>query len=355
MKNNVVMPRIGANDNYVTLCDWNVKEGDWVSKGQTLAQIETTKESGEIEAEVDGYIQLIADVNQSINVGEVIAIISDVYEKQSKVEMFVEECEPTISIKAKKMIEQYGIDTRAFEGCSIVREKDVINYLEQLKKEPEKLGDVHILEDEPMENRVLINGGAGLCKMVVEILQQRGEFRVDGILDRNYEEGKQIKGIPVIDYNDEKTLKKYYDKGYRNIINAIAFDRNKHDRKDPYILMKKCGYKMINVIHNRAIIEPSVRIGEGNFIAANAMLGTDVRIGNNCMINAGTIISHDCVIGSHSHIASGTVLGGGVVVGENTLIGQGCTVFKGIKIGKNVVISNGVHIFENVPDGAIIR
>lgn len=351
MKIDVLMPRIGANDNYVTLCSWNVKEGEKVQKGQVLAQIETTKESGEIEAEENGYIHILANEMSAIPVGDCVCIISEAYDASQTKEKVLSADLPTVSKKAQALIEQYAINMDVFLGMSIVKEKDVWAYIEKTQEE-EEASDT---DECTLDNHIIINGAGGMCKVVLEILAQRGEYKVDGILEKYYREGVYIKNIPVISTNDEEALLKLYRDGYRYMINAIAFDRNKHDRKAPFLLMKKCGFKMINVIHNRAIIEPSVSMGEGNYVAAGAMLGTDVVLKNNCMINAGTIISHDCVIGSHSHIASGTVLGGGVIVGENTLIGQGCTVFKGVSIGKNVIIANGMHIFENVPDDTVIK
>lgn len=351
MKKDVLMPRIGVNDNYVTLCSWNVKNGEQVKKGQVVAQIETTKESCEIEAEEEGYIQQLIPAKKLVEVGTVIARICDVQEKGQKQDSeqgdFVE-C--IISTKAQKMMDEYKIDPSVFKGRSIIKEKDVKEYLENNKtvEAPE-------MNDKMFENKLLINGGGCFCKVILDILSQRNEYQVVGIVDRNCANIKKVKGVDVIATNDEQKLKELYDEGYWMMINAIGFDGNKHGRREPYEMMKKVGFKVPNVIHARSIIEPSVRMGEGNLIVAGAIIGTDARIGNNCIINAGTIISHDCVIGNHCHIASGAVLAGNVVVGENTLIGQGCTVYRDIKIGKNVVISNGVHVFENVPDGAFLR
>ncbi len=352
MKNEVLMPRIGANDNYVTLCRWNVKEGEKVAKGQVIAQIETTKESSEIEAETDGYIHMLVLNNQSVAVGDVICQISDVYdaivtESQEK----EGDQEQTISAKARKLMEEYHIESEVFKGLNIVREKDVLSYLEQKKDETLKTEAV----ENDLSRKIIVNGSKGLSKMLIDAVRQRGEYEVVGLLDRRYPEGDTVRDIKVISKNDEESLKKLYDKGYRFMLNAIVFDRHKHDRKEPFLLMKKCGFTIPNIIHNTAIIEPGVRMGEGNFIAVGAIIGSDVQIGDNCVINAGAIVSHDDVIGSHTHIASGAILAGHVEIGENTLIGQGSTIYKDIKIGKNVVISNGVHVFEDVPDGAFLK
>ncbi len=352
MKNDVLMPRIGVNDNYVTLCSWNVRDGEWVQKGQVIAQIETTKESCEVEAEFEGYIQQLIPAKKMVEVGTVIGRISGIQmAMQQKKEDSGEngQC-VVISAKAQKMMDEYNIDASVFKDISIIRERDVKQYLESVNNM-----EVSNMMEDLADNKLLINGGGGFCKVILDILSQRNEYEVVGIVDRNHTNLKTVKGIEVLASNDVYALKELYDKGYWMMVNAIGFDGKKHGRKEPYEIMKKVGFKVPNVIHQMAIIEPSVRMGEGNLIVAGAIIGTDARIGSNCIINAGSIISHDCVIGNHSHIASGAVLAGNVVVGENTLIGQGCTVYKDIKIGKNVVVSNGVHVFEDVPDGAFLK
>ena len=56
----VLVPREIVNDDCVTLVRWLVSRGDRVRQGQALAEIETSKAVLEVEAEQDGYIELLA-------------------------------------------------------------------------------------------------------------------------------------------------------------------------------------------------------------------------------------------------------------------------------------------------------
>ena len=85
--------------------------------------------------------------------------------------------------------------------------------------------------------------------------------------------------------------------------------------------LKALGFMLPNVIHARAIIEPSCTIGEGNVILAGANIGSKTVIGNNCYINTKTMISHECVIDDGVRVAPGAILAGRIYVGKNTLIG----------------------------------
>src|SRR5215211_4569597 len=70
------MPKMGDAMEEGTLLKWLKSEGDDVSEGDPLAEIETDKVTMELEAEDEGTLaQLIADEGQDIPVGEAIAFI----------------------------------------------------------------------------------------------------------------------------------------------------------------------------------------------------------------------------------------------------------------------------------------
>ena len=72
----VIMPKMGDAMEEGTLLKWLKSEGDEVSEGDAIAEIETDKVTMELEAEDAGTLaQLIADEGQGIPVGEAIAFI----------------------------------------------------------------------------------------------------------------------------------------------------------------------------------------------------------------------------------------------------------------------------------------
>jgi pyruvate dehydrogenase E2 component (dihydrolipoamide acetyltransferase) len=73
----VIMPKMGDAMEEGTLVKWLKSEGDDVSQGDAIAEIETDKVTLELEAEDAGTLaQLIADEGQDIPVGEAIAFIA---------------------------------------------------------------------------------------------------------------------------------------------------------------------------------------------------------------------------------------------------------------------------------------
>ncbi|HEY6751446.1 MAG TPA: dihydrolipoamide acetyltransferase family protein [Rubrobacteraceae bacterium] len=72
----VIMPKMGDAMEEGTIVKWLVSEGDEVSEGDAIAEIETDKASMEIEAEDSGTLaQFIAGEGDDVPVGEAIAFI----------------------------------------------------------------------------------------------------------------------------------------------------------------------------------------------------------------------------------------------------------------------------------------
>ncbi len=330
----IKMPRLGVNDDYVTLVTWLVKDGDWVDKGQIIAEIETSKESSEVRAEQEGIITLSVSEGEDVNVGGLIAVIG-AGEKTEKAETDTSNLRMTE--KAKKLVEENGVDISLLPTDRLIREKDVLPFI----KKPFSIA-------ETKQNELLLYGGGGFSEIVIDILKVTHAYNAYGIIDMAYPELKDVMGVSVV--AGDAGLQEHFDKGYRKIFNCVGVTR-----KPAYEKLKKYGFEFPNVIHARAILEPSVQLGEGNLICAGAIIGAQARIGNDCVINAGAIISHDCIISDHCHVASGAVLAGIITVGENTLIGQNVTIYSRVKIGSNVVIENGCSIFKDVPDNTVVR
>lgn len=342
----IVMPRLGVNEDTVTLGQWLVEQGAYVKKGQAVAVIETSKETSEVKAGAEGYLSILAKAGNDVPVGASIAELCQSAlknEERSLVEK--EETNHTFTKKAKEFLEKHPeIDMGSLPREGIIKEQD----LAKLISEP-----YHI--EKTMSNRVLIYGRGGICKDAIEIINQTKMYQLDGIVDFYYPQDKELYGIPVVGGPGE--LEKLYQEGYHKLFSAVAFwgeTYTKHYRKNPYSRFKKIGYELVNLVDRTANIASTVQMGEGNLICGNTFVGPDAILGSNIIVNVGAIVNHDCIVSDHCHIASGAVLAGEVIIGENTLVGQGAVIHAGVKVGNNVVINNGCRIFKDVPDNKIV-
>lgn len=340
MEHEIKMPRLGVNDDHVTLASWLVQKGDWVDAGQAVAVIESSKETSEIVAEHEGIITLMADEFEDIDVGQPIAIIGEGI--RPEIQRPQEPDGIRMTERARKAAKKNNIDTGLLPRKRLVREKDILSLI----RHPHTLAGTRY-------NDVILYGGGGFSRIAIDILKVSHAYDVHGIVDMKYPGLQEVMGIPVI--GGDQQLKGLYDSGYHKIFNGVGTNVGRYWRKEPYERLKAYGFEFPNIIHPRAILEPSVSLGEGNLICAGAIIGTGVQIGNDCVINAGAVISHDSIISDNCHIASGAVLAGIVGVGENTLVGQNVTVYSRVDIGRNVVIENGCNIFKDVPDDTIVH
>ena len=85
---NLQMPALSPTMEEGTLAKWLVKEGDSVSSGDLLAEIETDKATMEFEAIDEGVIAriVVAEGTENVKVGAVIAIIAEEGEDAGDVE-----------------------------------------------------------------------------------------------------------------------------------------------------------------------------------------------------------------------------------------------------------------------------
>src|SRR5210317_669757 len=77
MPTEILMPALSPTMEEGTLAKWLVKEGDTVSSGDIIAEIETDKATMEVEAVDEGIIGkiLIAEGTENVAVNDVIAIL----------------------------------------------------------------------------------------------------------------------------------------------------------------------------------------------------------------------------------------------------------------------------------------
>jgi pyruvate dehydrogenase E2 component (dihydrolipoamide acetyltransferase) len=74
----VTMPRLSDTMEVGTVIQWHVKEGDSVSPGDVLADIETDKATMELEAFDEGTVaKLVAQQGQAVNVGDAIVVLAE--------------------------------------------------------------------------------------------------------------------------------------------------------------------------------------------------------------------------------------------------------------------------------------
>ena len=108
------------------------------------------------------------------------------------------------------------------------------------------------------------------------------------------------------------------------------------------------------LVHPRAIVSRTARVGDGATVFPGCVLGADVEIGDNAVLYSAVIAEHGSRIGCHAYLSPGVVLSGEVHVEPRALLGSGAVVLPGVRIGHDAVVGAGAVVTRDVPAGATV-
>ena len=188
-----------------------------------------------------------------------------------------------------------------------------------------------------MEEIILIGGG-GHCKSVIDVIEQEGKFNIAGIVDKEKLLGSKVLGYPIIG-SDLDLLD--LSKKYKNALITIGQIKSPDLRIKLYEKTIKAGFLLPTIVSPRAYISKYASIGAGNVIMHGVLINADAEIGSNCIINTKALIEHDCKISDHCHISTNVVLNGDVIVERGCFIGSQSVVKERSHIKLNSIYTYG--------------
>lgn len=346
----VLVPLLNTNEADALLATLAIKEGQFVKAGELLAVLETTKATAELTAERDGYVLgLVNREGDTLRAGERFCCLST----SPNAVLPVEETLPTghiakvaapeglrITQPALMLAQELGLSLEKLPQDTLITEKMIRELFMPVVR--------------PVDPRALvIYGGGGHAKALIELIEAEGKFQVKGILDDHLPAGSELFNTPVL--GGGEILARLKAQGIGLVVNAVGGIGDITPRLRIYEHIAATGLLVPSVVHPRAYIEKSARLAEGAQVFFNAYIGSDTRVGFGCIINTGAILSHDCVLGDYVNISPGAILAGAVTVGERSLIGMGVTINLGVKVGTGVRIGNSAVVKADVPHNSIVR
>ena len=359
IKNEIILPLLNVNEPEARLVGIHVKNGQAVEKGALLFTIETTKAASDIESPEAGFVHLMAKEGEILVVGDRLAVITEKADDPVEIPLRsdIHRCpgrgtSPAstglrITKPARALAESLGVDLVSLPTDRLVTEQVV----RQAAGATKKFDLVLPPSEKPY---LLIFGGGGHAKAIMDMVKQIGSYVIAGIVDDDqWLAGKQVLAIPVL--GTRLLLPALVEQGVFLAANGVGGIIDIGLRVRIFELLESSGFTFPALIHPRATVEPSASVGDGVQVFANAYVGSEAILHAKCMVNTNAVISHDCEIGAYSHIAPGALLAGHVHVGERTLIGMGVTTTIGVKIGAGVRIGNGAIVLADVPDKMVIQ
>ena len=356
----IIIEKESVSDVDYEITDLLIASGEKVSSGDIFLTFETSKADIELEILSDGYLVHNLELKDILMPGDIVALVVDnIIENElvsfktknltsRKVQKKIKS-DISFSKKALVIIESNNLNLDEFKGFSHVKEKDVLDLLEQ------KIISNYDLDllGPPKKGDVILIGSKGGAKMVIDAIRSKGEFFPKAILEDSSIKIKEVLNVPII--GSTLLLNELLNLGYNSIILCFGNIFNRSNRLDKYLKLRDMGFNFPNIIHKDASVETSVSMGVGNIILAGAVVGSEAKILDLNYLNTGSILSHECQLQNNIHLAPGSTIGGRVSIGDNTLIGMNSTIYFDAKIGSNVTVNNGVNVSMDVLDDDILK
>tara|TARA_B100000787_G_scaffold152475_1_gene126127 strand:+ start:696 stop:1274 length:579 start_codon:yes stop_codon:yes gene_type:complete len=189
---------------------------------------------------------------------------------------------------------------------------------------------------------ILLIGGGGHCKSVIDVIELEGKYKIVGIIDKLENVGISILGYKVIGSDEDLP---YLIKKYKYALITIGQINSAQLRIKMYNNLKKLGFLLPIIISPNAYVSSHSSVEEGTVIMHNVLVNSNVKIGINCIINSKALIEHDCIIGDNCHLSTGSIINGNVIIGNGSFIGS------------NVVTKHEVQILENsfIKAGSVVK
>ncbi|MDQ7085360.1 MAG: NeuD/PglB/VioB family sugar acetyltransferase [Sulfurovum sp.] len=180
-----------------------------------------------------------------------------------------------------------------------------------------------------MRENILLVGGGGHCKSVIDVIEAEDKYTIAGIIDKKELMGQKVLGYEVIGCDDD--LEKLYET-YKYAIVTVGQVKSNTLRVKLFHILKNIGYNLPIIKSPLAYISKHSQIDEGTVIMHQSLVNANTKIGKNCIINTKALIEHDSIIEDNCHISTGSIINGGVVVKENTFVGSSATTKEYIEL-----------------------
>ncbi len=280
-----------------------VQEGQLVRKGEALARLEGKEQHLELESPEDGYVVgLHAVAGQIIHAGQVLCYIC------SQPSIPLSSPGPRLSLP----------DWQGFDPTALI-----------------------------------IFGGGGHGKTVIDLVRAMGNYRIVGIIDDHLPEGSEVLGVPVL--GGSKELAEWRNRGVRLAVNAVGGIGSVSVRIKIFDILASAGFYCPTLVHPMAVVERSATLDAGVQVFAHAYVGSAARVGFGTVINTSAIVHHDCVVGQVVNLSPGATLAGNVRLENYVQIGMCATVNLQVTVGERSLLGNGCTVKANVPAGTRVR
>jgi sugar O-acyltransferase (sialic acid O-acetyltransferase NeuD family) len=194
--------------------------------------------------------------------------------------------------------------------------------------------------------RILIAGASGLGQGLIDVIEQRGEYAIAGLIDPRRSAGEDFFGYPILG-RDEDLPSLVAAQSIDAV--AIAIGDN-WTRYTAFERLKSLAPELEfpPSIHPLAYLARGATVGRGSIVGPTAVLGTDTRAGDFALISHNSSTGEDAWIGSFASLGPNAVMAGGTRLGAFSALGLGASVVQAVSIGEHTVIGAGAAVVDDI-------
>lgn len=200
--------------------------------------------------------------------------------------------------------------------------------------------------------QILLIGGGGHCRAVIDVIEAHGQFRIKGIVQPKTDGSEPVLNYPIL--GEDADLPDLLTET-PNALLTVGQIKTSTLRRRLYELLKELNAVMPVIISPKAYVSRHAGVEEGTLVMHGAIVNAGARLGRNGIINSQALIEHDAEIGHHCHVSTGARVNGGVIVEDGCFIGSGAVLREGLRIGANSVIGAGCVVTRNIKPDTLMK
>jgi sugar O-acyltransferase (sialic acid O-acetyltransferase NeuD family) len=127
------------------------------------------------------------------------------------------------------------------------------------------------------------------------------------------------------------------------------------DRLALWAMLSEHGWSAATVVHPRAHVSPSARLGEGCVVGPAAVVGASAELGRQVLLGRGALVGHHVGIEDGATLNPGANVAGNARIGNGATIGMGAMVANGMEVGAGAVVAAGAVVVRPVEPGTRVQ
>jgi sugar O-acyltransferase (sialic acid O-acetyltransferase NeuD family) len=127
------------------------------------------------------------------------------------------------------------------------------------------------------------------------------------------------------------------------------------DRLAHWARLASHGWRAGTVVHPRAHVSPSARLGEGCVVGPLAVIGAETALAAHVLLGRGALVGHHAALGPGSVVNPGANLAGHTRLGAGVVVGMGAVVADHVAVGDGATVAAGAVALRDVAAGERVQ